>query len=115
LTVRLADSDPALVQRRAAAVCILTGSTIAACIAIGPLLSSTQQASVVVSPQIVPFGNVEINTTSGIQTITIVPASGSATTVDNITAITMVCSDFTVTGPIPAQVILDCGPGTIDG
>jgi hypothetical protein len=115
LTLHRVDGDPGSVQKRTVAICVVTGTTIAACLAIEPMLSSTQQAAIVVSPTTVNFGNVPINTTSAPQTITIVPASNTVSTTDTITSITAPCSDFTVSGPIPATIILDCGSGSGPG
>ncbi len=100
-------------------------ATIAACVGYVHL-STTEQLAVVPNQATFQFGDVEVGTTSGSQTIVISPASGSGDSVDHITSVTFACSDFSVTLPgsgsgsgsgsgFPIEVSRTCAEGSGSG
>ena len=93
-------------RRVIAAGVVVAVAAIAACL--GPSLSSTEQAAIVV-PSSAPIGNVNIGST-GSAMVTIVPASGSQSSTDTIETITKgTCPGWTLMTPgLPAVVARSC-------
>jgi len=72
-----------------------------------PSLSTTHQASVVVSPLTYDFGTLEVGQTSTAKTISVNPAVGD--NYDTVTAVTASCPDFAISAPgLPADVYREC-------
>lgn len=95
-------------KRRVAPTCIVViTAAIAACLA--PALSSTEQPAVVSSGSQVNFPPTVVGSASAPIQIRISPQSGSADSMDTITSVVETCADFSVTGPVPAEVSRKCG------
>lgn len=95
-------------KRVVASVVVVAVATIAACL--GPSLSSTQQAAVVSQQgSSVDLGNINVDEV-GTASITISPASGSQSSSDTITMITIgTCPGWSLTlPPLPAVVSRTC-------
>lgn len=100
-------------RRRVLASLVVASSTIAACVGYVHY-SSTSQLAVVVNSSTFLFGDVDLGTTSSVETIIFSPASGSGDSVDTITGISFACSDFAITSGsgsgsgLPAEVSRRC-------
>jgi hypothetical protein len=89
-------------RRVIAAGVVVAVAAIAACL--GPSLSTTEQHAVVV-PSSVFLGNINVGS-AGSGEVTIVPASGSQSSMDTITSITKgTCPNWTINSPgVPGAV-----------
>jgi hypothetical protein len=94
--------------KRLVSACIVIAAGLAACLVVAPHFSSTYQQVVVVSQDPVLFGNVPVGTTSMPQPVTLSPP-GTTAVMDQVNAITPMCSDFAVQAPgLPAPVSRVC-------